>query len=338
MKFNKREKDVMLKKWEGTSFENLDTFKQRLKKVKVKYSCVGLEKCPTTGRDHLQFYIETEQRIRLSTIGNSNHLNCTVFPLRRPVREAIAYIIDNPDKPNPVFVEEGIRPVEYHEDTKQDNKVSQALARKQVNQEILALARLGKFDIIADKYPGHYLRSYQVLRKIYADSREKPEKDNIQCILIRGHSGCGKTQFLKKWFQRDDVYWYNKNPNFYERYDFEQTLVIDDLDKAHRHLLNHLKTTCDTVPNLLNCKFGSMWSNVRKIIVTTQYSWAKLIGVNERGECIDEELEAALSRRFTEFTVIRRNEFTQDLLVSRDEITSLFPFSLRNYLLEINFI
>lgn len=328
----------MLKKWEGTSFEDLHTFKQRLKKVKVKYSCIGLETCPSTGRAHLQFYIETENRIRLSTIGNSNHLNCTVFPLRRPVRLAINYIIDNPDKPNPVFFEEGIRPADYQDDDKKDDKISQAAARKQVNLEILALARCGKFDIIADKFPGHYLRSYQVLRKIYADSLPKPVKDNIQCILIRGHSGCGKTQFLKKHFQEENVYWYNKNPNFYERYDQETTLVIDDLDKKHRGLLNELKTSCDTVPQLFNCKFGSMWSNIRKIVITTQYSWGKLIGLDDKGLCIDEELEAALTRRFTEFIVIKRNEITDDLLVSIDSRTMMFPISLRNYLLEINFI
>lgn len=337
MKFNKREKDIMLRKWEGTSFEKIDIFKERLAKVKVKYALIGHEICPKTGREHLQFYIETENRVRLSTIGNKKHLNCTVFPLRRDVQEAIAYIIDNPDKPDPIYEELGVRPTDS-DGAREGSKMSQAMARKQVNQEILALARLGKFDIISDKYPGQYLRSYQVLRKIYVDSLPKPEKDNIQCILIKGKSGSGKTQFLKKHFSKDDIYWYNKNPNFYERYESEQTLVIDDLDRSHRHLLNHLKTTCDTVPNLLNVKFGSMWSNVRKIIITTQYSWARLIGNNDKGECIDEELEEALSRRFITFNIQQRDEITQDLYVSFDDSSRLFPFSLRNYLLSINFI
>lgn len=331
--------NVMLKKWEGTSFEDLHTFKQRLGGMRIKYACLGSEVCPTTGRDHIQFYVETEERIRLSTIGNARHLGCTVFPLRRPVKAAIDYIINNPDKPNPVFEELGPRPDEYSEE-QISQRVTQAQAKKAVNLEILALTRSGKFDIIADKYPGQYLRSYQVLKKIYLDSIPKPEdKDNIQCILVRGHSGCGKTQFLKRHFlRREDVYWYNKNPNFVEKYEQQTTLVIDDLDKKHRNILNELKTTCDTVPQLFNCKFGSVWSNVRKIIITTQYTWAKLIGHNERGQCLDEELEAALSRRFTEFCIIRRDEKTDDVMVSMDNRSMMFPISLRNYLLEINFI
>jgi len=340
MVFNKNEKDVMLKKWEGTSFEDPITFKERVAKIGFKYIIIGYEVCPTTGKNHLQWYGETLKKIRLSSIGNKKHLNCTVFPLRRSVKAAIDYIIDNKDKPNPIFEEFGTRPDEYHEGTKVDNsnKISQAVARKAVSLEILALACSGKFDIIADKYPGQYLRSYQVLRKIYADSLPKPMKDNIQCILVRGPSGSGKTQFLKRHFQTDDVYWYNKNPNFYERYDCEQTLVVDDLDKSHRHLLNHLKTTCDTVPNLFNVKFGSMWSGIRKIIVTTQYTWDQLIGVNDRGQCVDPELKQALERRFDTYIIYSRDEETQDLYVTSPENETVFISSLRNYLLEINFI
>jgi hypothetical protein len=338
MAINKSEKDVMLKKWEGVSFEEINDFKIRVNKVGFKYFLFGYEICPTTNRKHIQWYGETYKKIRLSSIGNKKHLNCTVYPLRRPVREAIRYIIDNPDKPNPVYEELGSRPSEYEVTSPVGSNLTQAAARKAVSLEILSLARLGKFDIIADKYPGQYLRSYQVLKKIYADSMPKPVKDNIQCILVRGKSGSGKTQFLKQHFQTDDVYWYNKNPNFYEKYDCEQVLVIDDLDKSHRHLLNHLKTTCDTVPNLLNVKFGSVWSNVRKILITTQYSWGKLIGRDERGNCIDPELEEALTRRFTTFDIRSRDEVNNDLFVYDSTITELFPLSLRNYLLAINFI
>ena len=338
MVINKGERDVMLKKWEGDSFEDVELFKKRVEKIGFSYFLFGYEICPTTGRKHIQWYGETKKKIRLSSIGNKKHLGCAVYPLRRPVRVAINYIIDNPDKPNPVYEEWGSRPSEYEETSPGGSNLTQAAARKAVSLEILSLARLGKFDIIADKYPGQYLRSYQVLKKIYADSMPKPSKDNIQCILVRGKSGSGKTQFLKRHFQTDDVYWYNKNPNFYEKYDCEQTLVIDDLDKSHRSLLNHLKTTCDTVPNLLNVKFGSVWSNVRKIIVTTQYSWAKLIGKNEQGLCVDPELEEALTRRFAMFDIRSRDEVTNDLMVSNNSITEWFPFSLRNYLLEINFI
>lgn len=329
----------MLKKWEGTSFDSIESFKEKLNKLKITYACIGEEICPTTGRPHCQFYIETKNRIRLSTIGNKKNLNCTVFPLRRKVSEAINYIIANPEKPNPVYTEIGVRPLDYDSEAKNQKKTSENASKKETNKEILDLARTGNLDTIAEKHPGRYLLSYQTLKRIHADNVKKPLKDNIQCVRIEGHSGCGKTQFLKQYFQNDDCYFYNKNPNFYERYESEQTLIIDDLDKSNRGLLNHLKTTCDTIPILFNVKFGSVWSNVRKILITTQYSWASLIGKNEQGECLDMELEQALSRRFTTFVVIGRDEKTNDLFVCfKDDQVKMFPFSLRNYLLEINFI
>lgn len=335
----RREGNVMLKKWEGTSFDSKEEFLAKCNRIGIEYLCCGEEICPTTGRHHLQFYLQTRNRIRLSTIGNARHLGCTVFPLRREVKAAIDYIIENPEKPEPIFFEIGNRPREYNQTERNANNQRQKAERAEVWKQVIKLARQGKFDKVADEHPGIYIRSYQTLRKIYADSVQKPQKDNIQCIKLEGSSGCGKTQFLKEYFQRDDVYFYNKNPQFFERYDQEQTLVIDDLDKRDRHMLNQLKVTCDTIPQLLNLKFGSMWSNVRKIFITSQYSWLSLIGKKEDNECIDPELLEALSRRFTTFIVMGRDIKTNDLSVCfKDDPIKMFPFSLRNYLLQINFI
>jgi len=334
---DKGERNIMLKKWEGVSWEPFEVFWARVMKLGVTYAVVGKEIAPSTGNPHNQFYIETRQRIRISTIGNSKHLNCTVYPLRRETSEAINYIIANSEKPNPIFVEFGTRPTALPQNREQGK--SQVSDKKEIHLDVIRLAREGNFDKIADCYPGIYLRSYPTLRKIYVDSGKKPVKDNIQCIRLVGASGCGKTQFLKTYFQNDGCYFYNKNPQFYERYDKEETLVIDDLDKQHRSCLNPLKVTCDTVPLLFNVKFGSMWSHVKKIILTSQYSWTQLIGKTEEGMCSDPELLEAVDRRFTSLTICGRDPKTNDLFVCfEDNPIKLFPFSLRNYLLEINFI
>lgn len=334
---DKNEKDIMLKKWEGVSYEDYDNFVARVNRLGVTYAVIGKEICPTTGRPHNQFYLETKNRIRISTIGNSKHLNCAIYPLRREVQKAIDYIIANPEKPDPIYFEIGTRPIGEPQ-PKGQGKVQEAIEKREINLDVIRLARVGKFRIIAHKYPGIYLRSLTVLKQIYADSDTKPKKDNIQCIRLLGSSGTGKTQFLKKHF-RKGCYFYNKKPNFFERYSREKTLVIDDLDRQGRHILNDLKVTCDTVPLVFNVKYGSSYSHVRKIIITSQYSWESLIGRDEHGMCNDPELLEALTRRFTNFTIMGRDENTNDVFVCfTDDPIKMFPFSLRNYLLSINFI
>lgn len=328
---NPKDMSFMGKKWEGTSYDNEDNFRERLNNIGVSYAVVGHEVCPTTGRNHLQFYIETKRRIRWSTIGNAKHLNCAVFPLRRTVKKAISYIIQNEDKPNPIFFEIGQRPKEFDQET-----TSSVDKKKDNMKNVLRLARRGKFDNIAAKYPGIYLRSYTTIRKVYCDSLQKPSKEVIQCVKIIGKSGCGKTEFLVKHFQNMKAYFYNKTPNFWERYENEKILVIDDLDKGCRNTLYQLKVVCDRLPLLLNVKFGSNWSYIEKVLITSQYTFGQLIGLDEHGKCIDPELEEALLRRFTVLHAVGRDPETKDLFVQHKQ--TLFNFSLYFYLLMINFI
>jgi len=328
----KREKDVMLKKWEGTSFESENEFLIRANKIGYTYLLIGREVCPSTGRLHLQFYIETKNRIRVSTIGNKKHLGCAVFPLRRPTEEAINYIIANPEKPNPHFVEFGVRPIQH---SVGQCKNSQAASKKELNKEILRLAREGKFDTIADEHPGIYLRSYVVLKKIWSDAIPRPYKESIQCIRLLGKSGQGKTQFVHTWLEPlKEVYFHNKKRDFVERYNLEPMIIFDDLDLSQKFLLNEMKTWCDTRAELLNCKFGSVWSYATKIFVTSQYNWKQLIGITN-GKCHDEELLEALDRRFTTLIIVSM-EPNFDLMVRFNYDTKVF--SLRLYLISINFI
>lgn len=323
---------IQSKYFEGTSFDSEDNFLLKMRNLGFKYLIYGREICPNTGRNHLQFFFQREQKIRADTVGR--RLGCTLFPLRRSVSEAINYIIENPEKPDPDFYEEGPRPSSYRSRAganRTDHRPSND-RKLETNRELVELARQGRFDTIEEKYPGRYLVSYNVLRKIFYDNIKRPKKDLVRGLYIRGKSGCGKSRWLRSHFEDESCYPYNKIASFFERYNLETTLTIDDLDKDHRWILGHLKIWCNENLALLNVKHGSCWSYFKQVIITSQYKVHDIMGTLQ-----DPELEEAINRRFIRVKVVRRVDETDDLMVVFEGEPEMFPFSLNNYLQEICF-
>jgi len=322
---------IQSKHFEGTSFDTEEDFLTKIRSMGLKYLIFGREICPSTGRNHLQFFFQLERKIRVDTLGR--RMGCTLFPLRRSVSEAINYIIENPEKPEPDYFEEGERPSSYRSNLQANQTRPASNCRKdEINHELVELARQGKFDIIEEKYPGRYLLSYNVFRKIFYDNIQRPKKELVRGLYIRGKSGCGKSRWLRSHFEDETCYPYNKIASFFERYTLETTMTIDDLDKDHRWVLSHLKIWCNENLTLLNVKHGSCWSYFRQIIITSQYRVHEIMG-----ESHDKELEEAINRRFIRVKVVRRVDETDDLMVVFEGEPEMFPFSLNNYLQEICF-
>lgn len=329
-----REQESQSKHWEGTVYgQTTEEFLKKLQEKSLKYAVIGKEICPSTGRHHLQVFFSLHRKIRMGTL--ASFLNATIFPLRRQISEAINYIIDNPEKPNPDFVEWGERPSSYRARNGDQNhrNPNGADSRLATNREIVQLAKEGKFDTIEEKFPGRYLLSYNVLKKIHCDNIPRPNKDLVKGLWLIGPSGCGKSYWLRKHFENEACYPYNKIDAFFERYNLESVLTIDELDRSHKWILNHLKVWCNENLTLLNVKHGSCWSYFTKIICTSQYTPSRI-----SGDSNDLELIEAMDRRFVRFMVHGRDEKLNDLLVTFEEGPHLFPFSLNNYLFGINFL
>jgi len=327
---------LQTKFYEGTSFDNEAEFCNRCEKLGMQYLLVGREICPTTNRPHLQFVLILKQKTRPQRVGKV--LGCTVFPLRRDLDKAIDYIIENPDKPNPDYFEIGPRPSSYHQDRKGKNtsKVSKEQGveiTKARNAEILHLARTGSFDILMEKYPGRTLLSYNVLKKIWYDNIPKPKKDLVRGLWIEGPTGCGKSYWMRTFAENERCYPYNRINSFFERYNLESILTIDDLDTENRWMFSHLKVWCNENTTLLNVKGSSCWSYFERVIITSQYEPRDIVDGSKR----DEPLLEAIQRRFIHVKVISRDERNQDLYVVFADGQQIFPFSLNNYLECINF-
>ena len=142
---------------------------------------------------------------------------------------------------------------------------------------------------IDNKYPKPFVNCYRNLQAIRKD--HTPKVDNLAdvCgIWIYGESGVGKTRLVTKLYP--DAYLKRMN-KWYDGYNGEDVIVLDDLDPSHSFMGYELKKLADRYCFLAEIKNASMYIRPKRVVVTSQYPieaiWKE-----------DKETTKALKRRF----------------------------------------
>lgn len=127
-------------------------------------------------------------------------------------------------------------------------------------------AKNGELDEIdADLRIKHY-RTFKQIAIDYANNI--PPLETTAGIWIYGESGIGKSRYAREKYPDS----YVKNCNkWWDGYQNEDYVIIDDLDDSHSCLGHYLKRWADHYAFTAETKGGSLYIRPQKIIVTTQY-------------------------------------------------------------------
>lgn len=164
--------------------------------------------------------------------------------------------------------------------------------------EILTKAKAGDLEWVADNHPKTYLQHYSTLCRIKKDFMNVvTDADGTTGVWYYGAPGAGKSRLAR---DRADGLPYLKNCNkWWDGYQGQKTVIIDDLDKNHKVLGHHLKIWADRYAFIAEVKGGAIQIRPDAIVVTSNYRPEDIFD--------DAELIRALRRRFQVLHLITYN-------------------------------
>lgn len=114
-----------------------------------------------------------------------------------------------------------------------------------------------------------YIRHYTNIKKIATEHQSLPSNLDETCgFWIYGPSGTGKTTQVNKIAPNA----YLKNCNkWWDGYDGQDDVIIEDFDKVHKHLAHYLKIWADWKAFSAETKGGHISIRPKRIIVTSNY-------------------------------------------------------------------
>lgn len=183
------------------------------------------------------------------------------------------------------FFEKGTRPLTAKEKgTKEKTRFEDAFSA----------AKEGRLDDIPADIRVRYYRTWKTIQRDYMP--DVPDADDVTGVWFYGEAGAGKSRTARAEFPGA----YLKNCNkWWDGYQNEDNVIIDDLDTKHDVLGHHLKIWADRYCFVAETKGGAIKIRPKKIIVTSQYTpeeiWA------------DPKTVDAINRRFKRKKICKLN-------------------------------
>lgn len=228
-----------------------------------KYFIIGKE-VGESGTPHFQGYIIFKTNKRLSAVKKISE-RAHWEPRRGTHEEARDYCKKDGD-----FQQAGEEPL---------SSTDKGQGEKRRWEEAFQLAKEGRIDEV----PGDIaLRCYRTLKEIAKDHLSLPPSiDLLENEWHWGASGTGKSRGVRTRYP--DAYLKMAN-KWWDGYQGQDVVIIEDLDTNHTVLGHHLKIWADHYPFLAETKGGAIAIRPKKIIVTSNYAIDDIFKERENSE------------------------------------------------------
>lgn len=213
----------------------------------------GREIAPTTGTPHLQGAFIFKNAQRWSSLMKFLHFSY-LAPMKGQPHHSLEYC----SKVDEFFYQRGECP------GPKGKKGGEANAAKWAQTKELAMA--GRIDEID---PQHYVQFYGNLVKIKAAKQTRPIAiDGVCGVWFYGDTGVGKSRAARDEFPEAFL----KGPTkWFDGYQNEDAVIIEDLDPKHEYMGYHLKIWADRYPFPAEIKGSTICIRPKHIVVTSNY-------------------------------------------------------------------
>lgn len=173
-----------------------------------------------------------------------------------------------------------------------------AKANSEKWREINDKAKEGDLNWIDEKYPKVWNNSYRNLKTIKTDfMKRQPDLNDVCGIWYHGDAGVGKTRLVTQKYPNAYLKRMNK---WFDGYQNEEVIVLDDLGKDHSFMGYELKKLADRYCYMVEIKNDSRYIRPKQVVVTSQFKI-------ERIWEFEKETKDALLRRFKQIEVTKDN-------------------------------
>lgn len=273
---------VRAKRWVVTinHYTKADIAMFEVIKARCEYWIYGMEVAPTTKTPHLQCYIvfkEPKTAKQCHELFPSHGHWEKQSPNSTP-QQCIDYC-----KKDEKFEEYGVQPV--------NGQAEGGKATQDKWRETRDLAKAGRLDEIDPKlFVGHY----KTLKMIKSDYKALPANLDWTTppnIWIYGPTGTGKSHYARnKVIGSNPFYIKNAGNKWWDRYEGQDYVLIEDLDIAHAYQAYYMKIWCDKYAFTVEVKNSGDLIRPKVIVVSSNYKIEEIFP--------DKNTHEPLKRRF----------------------------------------
>lgn len=259
---------MQCKSWIGTSYED----SMNMTHVDISYARWQREKCPTTNREHFQFFVHFSRKKRLLGVRSILGMTVHVEPSNDPVA-AIAYCCK--------------------EETRIDGPWEVGMNPHAVKESVMASLKRQRVVELLEAQPTLW-RSVKALMEIKNMLLGPRVRGPELVILLTGKTGTGKTKIAQRIAEFVGNTYYKNNTNWWNGYEQQELIVWDEF---RGYDLAEMLSVINYIPHQVQTKGGAVHLNSKAMIFTSNLNLNQMYGMQ------DELSINAIKRRIIEITV-----------------------------------